>query len=109
MGESLEVQFARMDEQMKMILSELREGKTDRKEQYERIEKIATVMNTINGRVENVENKLAGQAPTIEEFITIKHKVVGAGIMGKWLWAAGAGIIAFAYASREQIVQFLSK
>ncbi|AWY08127.1 hypothetical protein HOT48_gp112 [Klebsiella phage ZCKP1] len=48
-------------------------------------------MGDLSTRLKRVEESITKSEPTIEEFITIKHKVAGAGIFGKWAWAvAGA-------------------
>ena len=104
-----EVQIARLDERLKMIFDELKAAKDSRKEQYEKMEEFGKSLISIDGRVESVEKSLAGQAPTIEEFITIKHKVVGAGIAGRWLWVGGGALIGVVASSREAIFNWLSK
>lgn len=54
-----------------------------------------------------LEDSLAKSEPSIEEFITIKHKIAGAGIFGKWVWAgAGAIIGVLATARRERFSWF---
>lgn len=105
-GESNEVQLVRLEVQMTQVLSELRDSKESRSKQYESIEALRLAVQAMVPRVENVENKLAGQAPTIEEFITIKHKVQGAGQMGHWLWIAGAFLLGVAAKSREAILHW---
>ena len=101
-NESTEVQLARLQEQMKIVLEELHSAKDGRKAQYEQ-------MSEISNRLQKVESSLANQAPTIEEFITIKHKVVGAGLMGKWIWLAAGGLITFVYSNREALASWLAK
>ncbi|MNF31591.1 hypothetical protein D3C87_1866310 [compost metagenome] len=108
-GENTEVQIARLDERLQQILREMELSRDGRKQQYEKLEQLNQSVTVLSGRVENVENSLAKTAPTIDEFLVIKHKVVGAGIMGKWLWAAGGGLISLAFASRETILGWLSK
>lgn len=109
MNESVEVRVARLEEQLRFLVEEAKEAKTNRKGQYENIELLRQAMTTMAGEVTEVKTKLAGQAPTIEEFITIKHKVVGAGKLGGWLWTAGAFLIGILAASRETIVDWIAK
>lgn len=49
----------------------------------------------MGNRLKNVEDSLARNEPTIEDFITIKYKVAGAGIFGKWVWAGVGAILCF--------------
>jgi len=109
MSESVEVRVARLEEQLKFLVDDAKEAKINRKGQYDSIEALRHAMATMAGEVGEVKSKLAGQAPTIEEFITIKHKVVGAGKLGKWLWAIGAFIIGSVFSAREGILSMLSK
>lgn len=108
-GESAEVQIARLDERLQQILRELELSRDGRKQQYEKLEQLNQSVTTLSGRVENVENSLAKTAPTIDEFLIIKHKVIGAGILGRWVWLAGGGIISFLFTSREAILSWVAK
>lgn len=108
MTELVEVRVARLEEQIKFLVDEAKEAKTNRKGQYEAIEAIGRSVTMMATEVNDVKGKLAGQAPTIEEFITIKHKVVGAGKLGKWVWVVGAFIIGQIYSSREAIITWLT-
>lgn len=107
--ESQEAQMARIDERMKHILQQLERAEVGRKQQYEVNESIKSSMVKIDSRLEGVEKSLAVQAPTIQEFITIKQKVVGAGMLGRWLWLAAGGLITLLYNSRETIIGWITK
>lgn len=109
MIESVEVRVARLEEKMQFLVNEAVEAKAARKAQYEATEKNGRAVEIMASEVSDVKTKLAGQAPTIEEFITIKHKVVGAGKLGKWLWAAGGVLIGIVYGAREQVAALLTK
>lgn len=50
-----------------------------------------------------LEDSLAKSEPTIEEFITIKHKVAGAGIFGKCSWDVAGAIIGVLAAARREV------
>lgn len=106
---SAEVQIARMEERISIVLTELQQARDSRKVQYEKLENIGRSIIELDNRIEGVEKSLAGQAPTIEEFITIKHKVQGAGLMGKWVWAAAAFLIGVIVSSKTTIIAWLTK
>lgn len=109
MSETVEVRVARLEEQLKFLVEDAREAKASRKSQYETMEALSKSVLALATDVTEVKGKLAGQAPTIEEFITIKHKVVGAGKLGRWLWIAGSFLIGFVFSSREAILTWLTK
>lgn len=106
---SIEVQLALLGERFGHIQRELVDAKASRKEQYETLEKQNVTLLSIENRVVKVEESLKQQAPTIEEFITIKHKVVGAGIAGKWIWGALAFLIGLAFGFRTEIIKWLTR
>lgn len=107
-NESIEVQLAILAERVSTVIEDNKESKITRKAQYDSIEAIRAAVGTVNNRVGNLETQMSAAKPTIEEFITIKHKVVGAGALGKWLWAAGAALLGFVAASRETIFHWFS-
>ena len=109
MSESLEVKIARIEEQNKALREEMQLAKEGRKAQYETLENIGRTLIKLDNRIEGVEYSLAKAAPTIDEFVNIKLKVQGAGILGKWAWAAGASLITFLYTTREAIFAWMTK
>lgn len=108
-SESVEVQLARMDERWKTVSEALVASAASRRHQYDCSEELKTKLTQIDTRLQNVETQVATAQPTIQEFITIKHKVVGAGAAGKWLWAALAAILGLIVGGREAIFHFFSK
>lgn len=107
--ETVEVRVARLEEKMEFLVNEAKEAKQIRKVQYSRNEENNLTLVQMAASIKAVEDKLAGQSPTIEEFITIKHKVVGAGKIGKWLWIIGSGLIGFVFGARETLLSWLTK
>lgn len=91
--ENLAVQLARMEERLLYIAREQDEAKRSRKATYEKMEEQSQTLILMDGRMQKVEESLKTQAPTIEEFITIKHKVQGAGAAGKWIWGAAGSLL----------------
>ena len=103
--ESPEVQMARLEERLKVILARLDEARSDQQTQQRQMGLITQTLQSMSNRVENVESTLATAKPTIEEFITIKHRVVGAGMMGKWVWAIAGGLLGMLFSARVQIME----
>ena len=108
-NESLEVQLAVLGERFAFIQRELEEAKTARKAQYEKMEEQSVSLANLDNRLKAVETSLTSQAPTIEEFITIKHKITGAGLAGHWTWKIGAGLLAVLCFFRTEIYRWLTK
>ena len=108
MGESLEIMLARQDERMRMLLEEGRDSKEFRKTMYHQLETFRNEMVMMNTRMKSVETSLATSAPTIEEFITIKHKVIGAGVAGKWVWAFSAFIVGLLFSLRKELFSWFA-
>ena len=88
---------------MKTLFENQTRERQDREKLEETLVELRDSINDIGSRLKNVEDSLAKNEPTIEEFITIKHKVVGAGIFGKWVWAGAGAIIGMLAAARREI------
>lgn len=88
---------------MKTLFENQARDRQDREKLEETLVELRDSINDIGNRLKNVEDSLAKNEPTIEEFITIKHKVVGAGIFGKWVWAGAGAIIGVLAAARREI------
>ena len=103
MNESGELLLVRLEERLKTLFENQTRERQDREKQEETLVELRDSINDIGNRLKNVEDSLAKNEPTIEEFITIKHKVVGAGIFGKWVWAGAGAIIGVLAAARREI------
>lgn len=88
---------------MKTLFENQTRERQDREKLEETLVELRDSINDMGNRLKNVEDSLAKNEPTIEEFITIKHKVVGAGIFGKWVWAGAGAIIGVLAAARREI------
>lgn len=100
---STEVMLGRLEERLATLA---KNHEKDEKNQEKLESSLATLLQTVRTievRLDRVEQSLAKSEPTIEEFITIKHKVVGAGIFGKWVWAGAGAIIGVLAAVRREI------
>jgi tetrahydromethanopterin S-methyltransferase subunit B len=107
-NESLEVRLARAEERWLTVMEDLKDSKEARKAHYQSIDAVSIQITKLDGRVANVESSLASAKPTIEEFITIKHKVAGAGAAGKWLWIGGGALLGLIASCREAIFHYFS-
>ena len=103
MNESGELLLVRLEERLKTLFENQTRDRQDREKLEETLVELRDSINDIVNRLKSVEDSLAKSEPTIEEFITIKHKVAGAGIFGKWVWAGAGAIIGVLAAARREI------
>ena len=109
MTTSLEVQLARIDERMKVIFENVAESRKASQDIYSRMDEIKDSLVVLTHRVNNVEKSLAEAAPTIEEFVTIKNKVLGAGMIGRSLWIVFGALIGMVFTARTEVNNWLSR
>jgi len=103
MTEPTDVLLARLEERFRTLFENQERERNDRAKLEQSLSGLKDSVTDVSNRLKNVEESLAKNEPTIEEFITIKHKVVGAGIFGKWVWAAAGAIIGILAATRREI------
>lgn len=101
MSESTEVLLARLDERLRNSQEQQAAILSGQKEQSDRLLVLEQQMGS-------VQMSLTTQKPVIDEFITIKHKVVGAGQFGKWAWVVVASLLSFLIGSKEFIQKWLT-
>lgn len=106
--QSLEVQLARLDERLQHISENQKSEQEFKRWIREQLTEITTNQGNLNNRMSTLEQSFAKNAPTIEEFITIKHKVVGAGVVGKWIWAILGGLIGTLFAMRADLIALIT-
>ncbi|HGV0335117.1 hypothetical protein SP5M_0076 [Escherichia phage vB_EcoP_SP5M] len=97
------VTLARLEERLRNIFENQTRESREREKMEESIKKLSESMGDLSTRLKRVEESITKSEPTIEEFITIKHKVAGAGIFGKWVWAGAGAIIGVLAAARREI------
>ncbi|UZV39859.1 putative tail-length tape measure protein [Xanthomonas virus PB119] len=101
MSDSIEVLLARLEERGKV--------QAERTEQIlQQLKDQGVRLVSVEQRTANVETSLTTQKPVIDDFITIKHKVVGAGQFGKWVWVIATATVTFILTSREKIALWLT-
>lgn len=109
MPPSQEVQLALLGQQMEQMSKAMERMENHQATVAERMTEYASGQDKMNQKMTVIEAQLASNQPTIQEFVTIKHKVQGAGAAGKWIWAAAAGILTFIATNRNNIIDFFQK
>lgn len=108
-NESLEVQLARLDERNKMILMIMENDQREAKESREQLKEAFESLRAIDSRLERLEGSLATSQSTRDEFRKVKHKLIGAGFLGRWVWIVLTGTLGLLYTMREHIIAFVTK
>ena len=108
MSDSLDVQVARVVEGMRIIAKDLDSAAISRIAQYEKTEQLILSMALLDSRVKSIEQSVAAAAPTLVEFTAMKHKVQGAGILGRWIWL-GAGALIGLFINIKGLIPWISK
>lgn len=103
MSESSDILLARLEERLRTLFENHEKDARSRDKLEHTINGLKESITIMDNRLKNVEESLAKNEPTIEEFITIKHKVVGAGLFGKWVWLGAGAIIGLLAAARREI------
>jgi chromosome segregation ATPase len=101
--ESTSVLLARLEERLETLFKNQEKEERSKEKLEQTLSGLRDSVQQMEGRLKSVEDSLAKSEPTIEEFTTIKHKVVGAGIFGKWVWAGAGAIIGILAAARREI------
>lgn len=102
-NDASDILLARLEERLQTLVKNHEKDERNQEKLENTLNELKLSVQQMEGRLKNVEDSLAKSEPTIEEFITIKHKVVGAGIFGKWVWAGAGAIIGILAAARREI------
>ena len=102
-NDSSGVLLAILEERLQTLIKNHEKDEKNQEKLEAALSDLKLSMQKLESRLKSVEDSLAKSEPTIEEFITIKHKVVGAGIFGKWVWAGAGAIIGVLAAARREI------
>ena len=106
--EPVEIQIARLDERYKNIQEKMEQNEKTNIESAATLRRLESVLDRISTRIEDVEVTLASAKPTINEYINFKHKVIGAGTFGKWVWLVAGALLSYVLTIREHLTRFLS-
>lgn len=98
-----DILLGRLEERLQILVKNHEKDERNQEKLEQTLTELMLSLQKMEGRLKNVEDSFAKSEPTIEEFITIKHKVAGAGVFGKWVWAAAGAIIGILAAARREI------
>ena len=103
MSESPEVQAARLDERLKSIQNMLQQNQVSSKELHNKVEQLYTLLIDIDSRVKVLEEQVKEQSSMYEEFTQLKHEVIMAKRIMRWIWFAISGLVAFGVSLKAEL------
>lgn len=93
---------ARIDEQMKTIfnlVNEVRQGQQE----------MTVAIAKMDSRMDGVEQSLSKAQPTLDDYIEVKHKIVGAGRMGALIWTTAISLVGVLVYFKDTIIGWWTK
>lgn len=109
---STELGLAKLETKMEMILHGQDRAEQSRKELHQSVNALDKKVDGLEFRMQAMETSFKEARPTIDDFIATKHKVQGAGQLGKFLWTIGGlllGAAAWATGIIQSIINGLGK
>ena len=85
--------LSRLDSIDTAIRANAQESRESRRRMYNHMEAADQKIEQLDARVAHVETAVTRMTPTLTEFVTIKAKVEGAGVLGRALWFVGGVLI----------------
>lgn len=65
-----------------------------RRELHRKFEAMSEKVSTLSGRVEEILKDILDMKPTVKAIETARERAIGAGMLGKALWAIGGAMVA---------------
>lgn len=96
MTDSIEVQLARLQTSMELMVEEMRRAAEARRGVYDKLEGIGKDMVTVNHRLDTVERSVESLKPTTAELERVRDRVRFAGSLGQALWSVGKALLSAA-------------
>ena len=108
MSDANEVNLARQDERMKIIVEMLTQSRSDQKEMNSQLTQMLTTLSNIDNRVRILEESLETSQEMHREFTALKYEIAGAKRVIRWLWVSVSGLVAFGVAIKAELMKLLS-
>ncbi|AIU44335.2 hypothetical protein RG2014_081 [Delftia phage RG-2014] len=93
---------ARYEENMKTLFTMVREIQQSAGD-------TKTAVTKMEGRLDNLDAALAKAQPTLNDYIEVKHKIVGAGRAGTYIWSGVVAVLSVAVFFKDTIFGWFSK
>ena len=106
---SVDVRLALIDERIRTIIANMESDRLAIKEQCDKVLLLDTKINDIGVRIQLMERNLDDLTPAMDEFIRMKHRAHGIGLVGKWVWVIVCAVVGALFAIRREIAEWVSK
>lgn len=106
--ETVETQVARLEEKVKVLIEKVDQSQETDVRSSSWMTSVDNTLSSINFRLSSVEQNVNRTTAAIEEFNSIKDRIVGASVASKWFWAMLGILFSFVYAFHESIIKFIT-
>ena len=106
--ETSETKLARLEEKVKTLIDKVDQNQDTYNRSSSWMTAVDNTLSSINFRLSSVEQNVSRSTVAIEEFNSIKNKLMGASIAGKWFWTILGVTFGFLYAFHESIAKILA-
>ena len=93
MSDNPAVELAKVSSTLEHLIKVVENDAVSRKEIYRTLHDIDKKVDHTIYRINTLEGEFREAAPTIDEWIATKHKIQGAGWLGKTLWIIGGFLL----------------
>lgn len=106
--ETTETRIARLDEQVKTLVDKVNKNQDAVANVNSWMASVDNTLSSMNYRFSSVEQNVTRSVEAINEFNSIKNKVIGASLAGKWVWTALGVGFTLLYAFHGSIIKILT-
>jgi len=103
----IQIVLKRLDQLEGHLESDRINSSDSRRRLHEKIDGLEKTIDNLDRRLEHVEKVMSTTNPMFTEYMAYKQRVIGAGIVGRWLWFIG-GILLSAAASAAAVYAWLA-
>lgn len=107
--ESIEIQLARLQEQLKTVIRSIDDNKKLYKDTGDKIDKIENQLFDLGVRVSRLEDQLMKHSPTIEMIVSMQQQAKGIAKISKVLYVTGGIVIGTVLSFRSEILAWITK
>lgn len=109
MSDSNEVVLARYGERLQFIQESISQGRQDKKELSDRMSQMIILLDSIDNRLRQVEEKVSEQSPIFDEIVQLKYEITGAKKVTRWVWLVISAMTAGIVSLKTELLEIFTK